>query len=125
VNYFAILSGALATAGCVSAEPIVVDKQAYAAFTCPQLEQELIKLGHISAQATRDQDMGTGKQVAATILGGTIGVGSIANYSNMKTAEKNERKAKAQLDNIYSLWDQKKCSEWLYQRNRAAAKTPG
>lgn len=125
MNYFALFAGLLATAGCVSSEPILVDKQTYAAFTCPQLEQELIKLGGISARATRDQDMGTGKQVAATILGGTIGVGTIANYSNMKQAEKNEGKAKAQLDNIYSLWDEKRCSEWLYQRNSTATKPTG
>lgn len=121
MNHFALVVGALATAGCVSSAPIVVNKEAYAAYTCPQLEQELIKLGAINAQATRDQDMGDGKQVAATIIGGTIGVGSIANYSNMKTAEKNEAKAKAQLDNIYSLWDAKKCSDWIYERNKAAA----
>ncbi len=57
--------------------------------------------------------------MAATILGGLVGVGSIVNYGNMKTAEKNERSAKAQLANIYSVWDEKKCSEWLYQRNSA------
>lgn len=106
--------------GCVSPQQVaVVDKRAYAGHSCPQLEQELAKLGVITSKASDDQSMASGKQVTATILGGLVGVGSIVNYGNMKTAEKNERSAKAQLANIYSVWDEKKCSEWLYQRNSA------
>ena len=65
--------------------------------------------------------MASGTQVAATVLGSvaTLGAGSVLNYVNMKNAEHNENKAKAQLDNIYAIWDQKKCSEWLYERNRS------
>lgn len=109
-----VITSALAATGCIAAENIVVDKQAYAGYSCPQLEQELVKLGAISSKAVNNQSMASGTQVAATILGG-----SVINYANMKNAEKNEKKAKAQLDNIYSIWDQKKCSEWVYQRNSA------
>ena len=114
MRYAVLVIGALAVSGCVAAQNIVVDKQAFAAYTCPQLELELVKLGGLKSRASNNQSMATGTQVAATILGG-----SVVNYANMKNAEKNERNAKAQLDNIYSIWDQKKCSEWQYQRNSA------
>ena len=115
----AIIIIAIAIAGCVAAQDIVIDKHAYTAYSCPELEQELVKLGVIKSQASNNQSMASGTQVTATILGSiaTLGAGSVVNYANMKNAENNERKAKAQLENIYSIWDQKKCSEWLYQRN--------
>lgn len=109
---FALTAVAFAATGCVAAQDIVVDKQSYSGYSCPQLEQELAKLGAVTSKADKDQNMGSGTQVAATILGG-----SVINYANMKNAQNNERKAKEQLANIYSIWDEKHCSEWLYQRN--------
>ena len=104
-----IMTCGLAAAGCVAPQDIVVNKFAYASYSCPQLEQELIKLGAIKSKAANDQSMTTGTQVAAAIVGSvaTLGAGSVINYANLKNAENNERKAKAQLDNIYSIWDQK------------------
>lgn len=112
MKHIPVIALAVLTAGCVARQNIVVDRETYTSYSCPQLEQELAKLGVITSKASNDQSMASGTQVAATILGG-----SIINYANMKNAESNERNAKAQLANIYSIWDQKKCSEWLYQRN--------
>lgn len=113
VRGLSFLLSAHLVAGCVASQNIVVDRNVVAGHSCEQLEQELIRLGAIRAEAVDDQNMTTSKNVTASVLP----VRGFLPYSNAKTAERNEKKAAAQIANIYSVWDEKRCSEWLYKRN--------
>ena len=107
--------GFLLLIGCASVSNVEVNQAELRNYSCEQLQVEMVTVGAIGDDAENEQGM-TGANVASAVF---VPFGL---QINQMRAEGAEEKAESALKVLYSVWDEKKCAEAIYNRNKATLK---
>ena len=112
------------TAGCVAENDVKPESLAVVAgYSCEDLQNKLTTMGVMRDKSSKDENRNSGGEVAGRIAVDVIfPVGKAMEFYNQKNAEGNTKRVKSALDVYYQAWDDKKCSQWLYEKNAAQAK---
>jgi hypothetical protein len=102
--------------GCVTASTVKPENSAAVqGYSCEILEQKITQNGAVRDKSAQNQNMGSSKEVAARVL---MPFGAAVAPLNHMNAVGNEKKYNAVLASYYKAWDDKGCSQWLYEKNK-------
>ena len=102
---------------CVSVTTVEPERDKYLSFSCEELQQALRDIGAIHDDAEGEQGL-TATQAFGDAL--TLGIARPVNMTRAKNAERN---AEEQIKLLYEIWDEKKCSSMMYEKNKKEALT--
>lgn len=119
---FVVLSF-LVCASCVTPSSVKPeDSQIISQYSCDDLEKKLVQYGAMRDNSENNQNLGSGKHIAANIVSNvlTLGMaGAVAGAGSHMNAAGNEKKYKKLIESYYVTWDRKKCSKMIYDRNQS------
>ncbi len=106
--------------GCVTASTVnPEDAEVVEKYSCDTLQQKIMKNGSVRDKSAKNQNMGSSKEVAARVL---LPFGAAVVPLNYMNAVGNEKKYNSVLSVYYKAWDEKRCSQWLYEKNKSVSK---
>ena len=92
------------------------DSRVVANYTCDDLQKKLVAFGVMRDKSSKDENRNSGQEVAGRFI---PRVGAPMIFINQMNANGNTKRVKIALDVYYQAWDDRKCSQWLYEQNAA------